>query len=101
MGMFDTICNVPVKCPICGNEEPKSVQIKSGLQTLENYKFKEDKIDINWDHGSVIDKEKRIIRGIAICNKCMGDKDTFDVAIWLDTDNIPIAIDIVEKINRR
>ena len=71
--MFDTIYNVPVKCPICGDEGLKSVQIKSGPQMLGTYEFGKDKIDIDWDYdcyGSVIDREKLIIRGIATCNKC-------------------------------
>ena len=61
MGMFDTIHNVPVKCPRCGDEGPKSVQIKSGPQILYAYEFGKDKIDIDWDYecyGSVIDREK-------------------------------------------
>ena len=73
MGMFDTIHSVPVKCPRCGDEELKSVQIKSGPQRLDSYEFGKDNIDIDWDYecyGSVIDRDKRIIRGIAICNKC-------------------------------
>jgi hypothetical protein len=73
MGMFDTIYNVPVKCPRCGDEGPKSVQIKSGPQNLFEYEFGKDKIDIDWTYeyyGSIIDKDKRIIRGIATCEKC-------------------------------
>ena len=38
MGMFDTIYNVPVKCPRCGDEWPKSVQI--GDMNLEKIKLK-------------------------------------------------------------
>ena len=73
MGMFDTIYNVPIKCPRCGDEGPKSVQIKSGPQRLDSYEFGKDKIDIDWDYeyyGSVIDREKLLIRGIATCNRC-------------------------------
>lgn len=73
MGMFDTIYNVPVKCPRCGDAGPKSVQIKSGPQNLNEYEFGKDEIPINWTYeyyGSVIDRKKRIIRGIATCGKC-------------------------------
>ena len=76
MGMFDTIYNVPVKCPRCGDEGPKSVQIKSGPQDLSAYEFGKDKIKINWTYeyyGSIIDEDKRIIRGIATCDKCKED----------------------------
>lgn len=150
MGMFDTICNVPIKCPRCGDEEPKSVQIKSGPQCLSLYEFERDEIEIDWTYeyyGSIIDKCKKIIRGIATCEKCkeevnkkMDDliKDAkkkgeikategseylfqcniegknafgvmlkrlddaydgnrnielFEVAIWLNEKNIPIAVD--------
>lgn len=76
MGMFDRICDVPVRCPICGDENGKAVQIKSGPQTLANYKFGEDKISLNWNYncyGSVIeqiDDENGKIRGIAECKEC-------------------------------
>lgn len=73
MGMFDTIYDVPVRCPRCGDEEPKSVQIKSGPQCLFEYEFGKDKIEIDWTYeyyGSIIDKCKRIICGIATCEKC-------------------------------
>lgn len=73
MGMFDTIYNVPVKCSRCGDTGPKSVQIKSGPQNLNDYEFGKDEIPINWTYeyyGSVIDIKKRIIRGIATCEKC-------------------------------
>lgn len=109
MGMFDTIYGVIVKCPRCGDYDPKSVQIKTGPQILDIYQFGRDKIDIDWDYeyyGSVIDREKRIIRGVADCDKCKKESDKkieglFDVAIWLDKDNIPIVADNIEKINRR
>lgn len=73
MGMYDTINNVPVKCPRCGDTGPKSVQIKSGPQNLDEYEFGKDEIPINWTYkyyGSVIDRKKRIIGGIATCEKC-------------------------------
>jgi len=73
MGMFDTIINVPVKCPRCGDIKPKSVQIKSGPQDLIEYEFGKDEIPINWTYeyyDAAIDRKKRIIRGIATCEKC-------------------------------
>ncbi len=73
MGMFDTIVNIPVTCPRCGDSELKSAQIKPGPQNLEEYEFGKDKICINWCYeyyDSIIDKEKRIIRGIATCDRC-------------------------------
>lgn len=134
MGMFDTIYDVPVKCPRCGDEGPKSVQIKSGPQNLFEYEFGKDKIKIDWTYeyyGSIIDEDKRIIRGITICDKCKketnkkmddircqekgkikapeglkrldgihdGDRDIelFEVAIWLNEKNIPIAVDQIES----
>jgi hypothetical protein len=156
MGMFDIIYNVPVKCPRCGDEEPKSVQIKSGPQNLSEYEFGKDKIKINWTYeyyGSIIDEDKRIIRGIATCEKCKEEtnkkmedliKDAkkkgeikapegegylfqceiegksalgvmlkrlddaydgnrnielFEVAIWLNEQNVPIATDQIVKLN--
>lgn len=71
--MYDTIFNVPVTCPRCGDTRLKSLQIKNGPQILWNYEFGKDKIKVDWDYeyyGSIIDKEKRIIRGIATCDKC-------------------------------
>ena len=159
MGMFDTIDNVPAKCPRCGDERPKSIQIKSGSQRLYTYQFGIDKIDIDWNYecyGSVIDREKLIIRGIATCNKCREESQTkmeeliqeandkkeikapegeeprhlfecqingedafrvilnrlddayggdrniemFDVAIWLDKDYIPMAVDLIVDMNK-
>lgn len=73
MGMYDTINNVPVKCPRCEDTGPKSVQIKSGPQGLLTYEFGKDEIPINWTYeyyDAVIDRKKRIIGGIATCNKC-------------------------------
>lgn len=73
MGMFDTIYNIPVSCPRCGDSELKSAQIKPGPQNLEEYEFGKDKICIDWSYeyyGSIIDKEKSIILGIATCNRC-------------------------------
>lgn len=156
MGMYDTICNAPVECPRCGDFWPKSVQIKSGPQNLSAYEFGKDKIEVDWTYdyyGSIIDEDKKIIRGIATCNKCKeevnkkmddlindakkkgeikvpegceylfqceidgksalgvilkrlddaydGNKnvDSFDVAIWLNEDNIPIAIDHIVELN--
>lgn len=78
MGMFDTIYNVPAKCPRCGDERPKLVQIKSGPQILSEYEFGKDKIEINWTYeyyGSIIDEDKKIIRGIATCEKCKEEKN--------------------------
>lgn len=108
MGMFDTIRNVPVKCPRCGNEGSKSVQIKSGPQNLSSYEFGKDKIKINWTYeyyGSIIDEDKKMIRGIAICEKCeeksaLGSNiGLFDVAITLNENNIPIVVDIITKLS--
>lgn len=76
MGMFDTIHNVPVNCPRCGDEEPKSAQIKCGPQAMNNYTFGEDEIDIDWDYpyySSIIDKDKKIIGGIATCENCKNE----------------------------
>ncbi len=73
MGMYDTIDNVSVKCPRCGDTGLKSVQIKSGPQNLFEYEFGKEKILINWTYeyyGSIIDVDKKIIRGIATCDKC-------------------------------
>lgn len=73
MGMYDTIYNVPAICPRCRDIRLKSVQIKNGPQILMNYEFGKTKIEVDWDYeyyGSIIDKEKRIIRGIATCDKC-------------------------------
>lgn len=80
--MFDTITEVPVKCPICGDESGKNVQIKNGPQTLDMFKFGKDKIPMDWDYeyyGCIIEKEEGKdeeekdsgkIRGIAECVKC-------------------------------
>lgn len=71
--MFDTISNVQVKCPRCGDEGPKSVQIKCGPQTLKDYEFGKDRIEVDWSYtyyGSIIDEEKKVIRGIATCDRC-------------------------------
>lgn len=151
--MFDTIYNIIVRCPRCGDEGPKSAQIKSGPQALLNYEFGKDKVEIDWDYEySIIDKDKRIIRGIATCNKCkeeaklkmkelvkdakdkkelecpdgtkylieckIGDKDAlgvildrmeeiygnryielFEIAIFINKDNMPIAADPIIKLN--
>lgn len=77
MGMFDTIVGVPVKCPICGDEGGKKVQIKNGPQALDKFKFGKDKIPMDWSYeyyGCVIYKEERKdngrIRGIAECAAC-------------------------------
>jgi hypothetical protein len=73
MGLFDNIDNVLVKCPRCGNTDPKSVQIKCGPQILKTYVFEKDEIDVNWDYAyydAIIDKDKHIIGGIATCNNC-------------------------------
>lgn len=155
--MFDTIYNVPVKCPRCGDPGLKQVQIKSGPQNLSAYQFGKDEIEIDWTYeyyGSIIDQDKKIIRGIAICERCkeeankkMDDliKDAkkkgeikapeggggllfqcqidgksalgvilkrlddayggnrnielFEVAIWLNGQNISIAVDQIVKLN--
>lgn len=82
MGMFDTIYNVPVKCPRCGDEGPKPVQFKCGPQLLWGYEFGKDRIKINWTYefyGSIIDEDKKIIRGIATCQNCKEEvKETID-----------------------
>lgn len=80
MGMFDTICQVPIACPRCGDKHKKCVQIKSGPQALKVFKFGIDKIEMDWDYecyGSVIDKDEvdrekdnGKIRGIAECCAC-------------------------------
>jgi uncharacterized Zn finger protein len=73
MGMYDDIDNVMVNCPRCGNIDPKSVQIKCGPQILKTYIFGKDEIDINWNYsyyGSIIDKDKCVILGIATCDNC-------------------------------
>lgn len=73
MGMFDIIYNLPVKCPRCGDETPKSAQIKCGPQVMDRYTFGEDEIDIDWDYPyylAIIDKDKKIIGGIATCENC-------------------------------
>jgi hypothetical protein len=111
LGMYDTIYNVPIKCPRCGDPESKEVQIKPGPQTLSAFDFGKDEIEVDWIYeyyGSIIDKDKKIIRGIAICEKCKKEanknienhiKDTFEVAIWLNEKNIPIAVDLIVKLN--
>lgn len=73
MGMFDTIYNAPVKCPRCGDDDPKPIQIKCGPQILWEYEFGKDKIRVNWTYryyGSIIDEDKKIIGGIATCKHC-------------------------------
>lgn len=80
MGMYDTICQVPITCPKCGDKRKKCVQIKSGPQALKVYKFGIDKIEMDWDYecyGSIIDKDgvdrekdNGKIRGIAECCVC-------------------------------
>ncbi len=152
--MFDIIYNVPVKCPRCTDERPKSVQIKSGPQNLLEYEFGKDKIEVDWTYeyyGSIIEKDKKIIRGIATCEKCREDSDKkmddlirdakkkgeikapedggylfqceiegnlgvlskrlddvyngnrnielFEVAIWLNKENVTIAVDQIVKLN--
>jgi programmed cell death protein 5 len=129
---------------------PKSVQIKSGPQNLFTYEFGKDEIEIDWTYGyygSIIDEDKKIIRGIAICEKCKEETnkkmddliedakkkgeikapeggrylfqceiegksalgvilkrlddiydgnrniELFEVAIWLNEKNVPIAVD--------
>lgn len=156
MGMYDTIYNAPIECPRCGDPGPKSVQIKSGPQNLSAFEFGKDKIELDWTYeyyDSIIDKDKKIIRGIATCAKCKeevnkkmedlineakkkgeikapegceyliqceidgksaldvilkrlddaydGNKnvDLFEVAIWLNEESIPIAIDTIVKLN--
>ncbi len=113
MGMYDTIYNVPIKCPRCGDSKPKEVQIKSGPQILSDYDFGKDSIEVDWTYtyyGSIVDENKKIIRGIAICKKCTEEAnkniennitDTFEVAIWLNENNIPIAADQIVKLNER
>ncbi len=113
MGMYDTIFNVPIKCPRCGDSEPKEVQIKSGPQTLSAYDFGNDEIEIDWAYtyyGSIVDKDKKIIRGIATCEKCSEEANknienhitySFEVAIWLNEKNVPIAVDQIIKLNER
>jgi len=113
MGMYDTIFNVPIKCPRCGDPEPKEVQIKSGPQTLFAYDFGKDEIEVDWTYtyyGSIVDKDKKIIRGIATCNKCNEEAmkkiennitDTFEVVIWLNEKNVPIAVDQIIKLNKK
>jgi len=62
-----------VKCPRCGDEGLKSVQFKCGPQLLLGYEFGKDRIKMDWTYefyGSIIDEEKKIIRGIATCPKC-------------------------------
>lgn len=78
MGIFDTIDNVPVECPRCGNTDPKSVQIKCGPQILGIYTFRKDEIDIDWDYsyyGSIVDKDNHIIDGIATCDNCQEESN--------------------------
>ena len=73
MGMYDNVDNVPVVCPRCGDNEPKSVQIKCGPQNLSRYIFGKDEIDIDWDYSyydSIVDKGKGVIGGIASCAHC-------------------------------
>jgi hypothetical protein len=73
MGMFDNIENVIVKCPRCGNTDPKSVQIKCGPQIMMTYLFGKDEIDVNWDYefyDAIVDKGQHIIHGIATCDNC-------------------------------
>ncbi len=119
MGMFDTIVNTPVTCPRCGDSGLKSVQIKPGPQNLDEYEFGKDKIDIDWSYeyyGSIVDIEKRIIRGIATCDKCRKEsldelykgnknielnKELFDVAIIIDKNGVPISADVIINMNER
>lgn len=78
MGMYDEIYDIPVKCPRCGDADPKSAQIKCGPQILAKYIFGKDEIDVDWDfsyYGSIIDKDKHIIGGIATCNSCMEESN--------------------------
>lgn len=78
MGMFDIIYNVPVSCSRCGDERLKSVQFKCGPQLLMGYEFGKDKIKMNWTYefyGSIIDEDKKIIGGIATCQKCKEESD--------------------------
>lgn len=79
MGMYDTINNVPVKCPRCGDKTPKSVQIKCGPQILNDYAFGKDRIEMDWSYtyyNSIIDEEKKVIGGIATCGKCKEESNT-------------------------
>lgn len=79
MGMYDTLCGVPVKCPKCGDESIKNVKIRNGAKIFTEYVFGKDKIPMNWDGspGSLIAKEEwkdnGKIRGEAECLKC-GDR---------------------------
>ncbi len=71
MGMFDTIIKIPVKCPRCGDTEPKSAQNKSGPQWLAIYEFGKDRIPLHWDYN--ITKKNKIISGIATCKNCKAE----------------------------
>ncbi len=82
MGMYDTLCGVPVKCPRCGDESVKKVKIWNGPKDIfgEGFVFGKDKIPMDWDSGylgSLIAKEEwkdnGKIRGEAECLKC-GDR---------------------------
>lgn len=78
MGMYDDIDNVTIECPRCGNTDPKSVQIKCGPQILKIYIFGKDEISIDWDYpyyGSIVNKDKRIICGIATCDNCREEQN--------------------------
>ncbi|MDD5617069.1 MAG: hypothetical protein PHH85_12815 [Candidatus Methanoperedens sp.] len=79
MGMYDTLCEVPVKCPRCGDESVKKVKIWNGPKDIfgEGFVFGKDKILMDWDSGypgSLIAKEEwkdnGKIRGEAMCSKC-------------------------------
>lgn len=79
MGMYDTLCEVPIKCPKCGDESVKKVKIWNGSKDIfgEGIVFGKDKILMDWDSGypgSPIAKEEwkdnGKIRGEATRSKC-------------------------------
>lgn len=72
MGMYDTVTNVEVECPICGDTTPKDVQIKTAEKLLWCYGFNANKIPVNWEYkyDENLSRQDNTIGGIAICIKC-------------------------------
>ncbi len=115
MGMFDIIYNVPVKCPRCTDERPKSVQIKSGPQNLLEYEFgpdlirdakKKGEIKAPEDGGYLFQCEIEGKSALGVLLKRLDDVyngnrniELFEVAIWLNKENVPIAVDQIVELN--
>jgi DNA-directed RNA polymerase subunit RPC12/RpoP len=71
MGMYDTITDVPIKCPKCGKKDKFDVQTKDIVHPqLRQFKFGTDDWERIKDHGGIDLSRYRRLDGIASCEKC-------------------------------